>query len=126
MNDRIHPREREIEITVNSVTLMGTLTLVEGAPGLVLFVHGSGSSRFSSRNREVAKELQAGGLSSLLFDLLSREEEKVNELTRELRFDIGLLTRRVIGVTTWLAENPDTRGLALGYFGASTGAAAAL
>ena len=126
MNDRVHPQEREIEITLDSVTLMGTLIMVPGAPGLVLFVHGSGSGRFSSRNRRVARDLQAAGLSTLLFDLLLAEEEQVDQFTCKLRFDIGLLTRRVVGVTTWLAQNPDTRGLAVGYFGASTGAAAAL
>jgi pimeloyl-ACP methyl ester carboxylesterase len=122
--------ERELEIPVGTtdrtVILKGTLALVPEAAGLVLFVHGSGSSRFSSRNRYVARELQVGGLSTLLFDLLSDDEERIDEITRELRFDIGLLTRRVIGVTDWLHQAPETRDLPLGYFGASTGAAAAL
>lgn len=94
--------------------------------GLVLFVHGSGSSRFSSRNRFVARELQLAGLSTLLFDLLSEEEEKVDQFTVELRFDIERLSRRVVGVTRWLRQSSETRMLGIGYFGASTGAAAAL
>ena len=126
MNAQIGGREREIEITLGNAVLYGSRTLVPGAPGLVLFVHGSGSSRLSSRNRAVARDLQAGRLSTLLFDLLSEDEERIDEVTRELRFDIALLTERVIGVTGWLREQPDTRELPIGYFGASTGAAAAL
>ena len=126
MNADSQVEEHEIEMTLDSVVLKGMLALVPGATGLVLFVHGSGSSRFSSRNRFVAGDLQLGGLSTLLFDLLSTEEERVDQFTRELRFDIGLLTRRVVGVTDWLQQNPDTRTLGIGYFGASTGAAAAL
>ena len=126
MNADSQVEEHEIEMTLGSVVLKGMLALVPGATGLVLFVHGSGSSRFSSRNRFVAGDLQLGGLSTLLFDLLSTEEERVDQFTRELRFDIGLLTRRVVGVTDWLQQNPETRTLGIGYFGASTGAAAAL
>jgi putative phosphoribosyl transferase len=126
MNEPIPPSEREIRITLDEATLGGTLAIVPGAPGLVLFVHGSGSSRFSSRNRRVAHDLQVAGMSTLLFDLLSAEEERIDEFTGELRFDIGLLTRRVIDVSAWLARNDETSGLPMGYFGASTGAAAAL
>jgi putative phosphoribosyl transferase len=126
MNAQIGAEEREVEITVDGTVLNGSLQLVPGASGIVLFVHGSGSGRFSSRNRAVAHDLQAGRLSTLLFDLLSEDEERIDEFTRELRFDITLLTRRVIGVTGWLREQPGTRDLAIGYFGASTGAAAAL
>ena len=126
MNADSQVEEHEIEMTLGSVVLKGMLALVPGATGLVLFVHGSGSSRFSSRNRFVAGDLQLGGLSTLLFDLLSTEEERVDQFTRELRFDVGLLTRRVVGVTDWLQQNPETRTLGIGYFGASTGAAAAL
>lgn len=115
-----------VEIAVGHMLLRGDLGLVPDAPGLVLFVHGSGSSRFSSRNRAVAHDLQAAGLSTLLFDLLTEDEERIDDLTRELRFDIGLLAARVIGVTDWLLRQPDTARLAIGYFGASTGAAAAL
>ena len=126
MNADSQVEEHEIEMTLGSVVLKGMLALVPGATGLVLFAHGSGSSRFSSRNRFVAGDLQLGGLSTLLFDLLSTEEERVDQFTRELRFDVGLLTRRVVGVTDWLQQNPETRTLGIGYFGASTGAAAAL
>ncbi len=117
---------REVQIRLGATALGGTLELVSGASGLVLFVHGSGSSRFSSRNRAVARDLRSVGLSTLLFDLLSAEEERIDEITRELRFDIGLLTERVIGVTGWLAAQKETEALGIGYFGASTGAAAAL
>ncbi len=117
---------RAVEITLGEVTLKGDLELVPGSTGLVLFVHGSGSSRFSSRNRAVARDLQSGGLSTLLFDLLSEEEENIDQYTGELRFDIPLLTERVVGVTEWLFRDRETAGLSLGYFGASTGAAAAL
>ncbi len=117
---------RPVEIAIGGKVLKGDLALVPRAIGLVLFVHGSGSSRFSSRNRAVARSLQTGGLSTLLFDLLSEDEERIDEHTRGLRFDIPLLTERVIAVTRWLAAQPETRDLAVGYFGASTGAAAAL
>ncbi len=117
---------RQVEIAAGAAILRGDLELVPQAAGLVLFVHGSGSSRFSSRNRAVAEDLRHAGLSTLLFDLLSEEEERIDEYTRELRFDIPLLTERVIGVTEWLQAQPDTSRLGVGYFGASTGAAAAL
>ena len=126
MSDGTQSSERDIQIALGEVTLNGSLAMVSGASGLVLFVHGSGSSRFSSRNRQVAGYLRKGGMATLLFDLLSPEEERIDEQTRELRFDIPLLTRRVTGVTTWLAQNPQTSALPIGYFGASTGAAAAL
>ncbi len=126
MSNGTASQAREIEITLGSTVLKGTLELVPDAPGIVLFVHGSGSSRFSSRNRAVARDLQTGGLSTLLFDLLSEDEERIDEITRELRFDIGLLAERVIGVTDWLRQQQEIRDLGIGYFGASTGAAAAL
>lgn len=126
MNDALSPSGSEIQIALDGVVLNGTLALTREASGLVLFVHGSGSSRFSSRNRLVARDLQMAGMSTLLFDLLSEEEERVDQFTAEFRFDIGLLTRRVIGTSTWLSQNPQTSKLSLGYFGASTGAAAAL
>jgi putative phosphoribosyl transferase len=126
MDGRPGPETREVQITVGAVALHGTLDLVAAARGLVLFVHGSGSGRFSSRNRAVARDLQSGALSTLLFDLLSEDEERIDQYTRELRFDIGLLTERVVGVTEWLQRQPETGDLPLGYFGASTGAAAAL
>jgi putative phosphoribosyl transferase len=126
MNGEPGAEEREAEIAVGPAVLKGTLKLVPAARGLVLFVHGSGSSRLSSRNRAVARHLQSGGLSTLLFDLLTEEEERVDQFTREVRFDIGLLSERVIGVTEWLQRQPETQDLPIGYFGASTGAAAAL
>lgn len=120
------PQNRPLEIALRTVTLNGDLELLPGSPGLVMFVHGSGSSRLSSRNQAVARDLRSGGLSTLLFDLLSVPEERIDQYTRELRFDIPLLTERVIAVTDWLRAQPDTSRLTIGYFGASTGAAAAL
>ncbi len=116
----------EIRIPINSITLEGNLTIPEGAKGIVVFAHGSGSSRFSSRNRYVAQELQKEGLGTLLFDLLTAEEERIDMVTAHLRFDIDLLATRLVEVTNWLLNNPDTKKLNIGYFGASTGAAAAL
>ncbi|NJQ00343.1 dienelactone hydrolase family protein [Streptomyces zingiberis] len=95
-------------------------------PGVVAFAHGSGSSRHSPRNQEVARVLQRAGLTTLLFDLLTREEEAVDALTAEHRFDIPLLGRRLTAAVDWIARNPATRSLPVGLFGASTGAAAAL
>lgn len=116
----------EIQIPINSITLEGNLTIPEGAKGIVIFAHGSGSSRFSSRNRYVAQELQKESLGTLLFDLLTAEEERIDMITAHLRFDIDLLAHRLVSVTTWLLSNPETKNLNIGYFGASTGAAAAL
>jgi len=106
--------------------LEGDLTLPPGAHGVVLFAHGSGSSRHSPRNRQVAAELTGRGLGTLLVDLLTHAEEVDDARTRDLRFDIGLLADRLIGLVDWLAEHPETRSLPVGLFGASTGAAAAL
>jgi putative phosphoribosyl transferase len=116
----------EIQIPINSITLEGNLIIPEGAKGIVVFAHGSGSSRFSSRNRYVAHELQKEGLGTLLFDLLTAEEERIDMVTAHLRFDIDLLANRLVEVTNWLLSNHDTKKLNIGYFGASTGAAAAL
>ena len=116
----------EIQIPINSITLEGNLTIPEGAKGIVVFAHGSGSSRFSSRNQYVAQELQKEGFGTLLFDLLTAEEERIDMITAHLRFDIDLLANRLVSVTNWLLSNPDTKELIIGYFGASTGAAAAL
>jgi putative phosphoribosyl transferase len=118
MNTGAEIQGLEVEIAVGSTPLKGSLALATNASGVVLFVHGSGSSRFSSRNQAVARDLQSGGLSTLLFDLLSEDEERVDEITGELRFDIGLLSDRVIAVTGWLRQEPDTRDLGIGYFGA--------
>jgi putative phosphoribosyl transferase len=106
--------------------LNGNLTLPEGSHAIVLFVHGSGSSRHSPRNRYVARLLNETNLSTLLIDLLTLDEEVIDARTAQLRFDIGLLAERLVAATDWLTQFPDTRQLRIGYFGASTGAAAAL
>jgi len=108
------------------VTLEGNLSLPKGADGVVLFAHGSGSSRHSPRNRYVAALLNQAKLATLLVDLLTSDEEAIDMQTAHLRFDIGLLAERLVAVTDWLTQNPETRHLRVGYFGASTGAAAAL
>lgn len=118
--------EQLVKVTFGSVGLDGILTVPPEAAGIVVFAHGSGSSRFSHRNLFVADSLQKKGLATLLFDLLTRKEEEYDDRTGELRFDISLLTMRLAGATTWLSSQKQTRELALGYFGASTGAAAAL
>jgi dienelactone hydrolase len=118
--------EQEIVYTVGGAELGGSLTLVAGASGIVLFAHGSGSSRFSPRNRQVAAALNDAGLATLLIDLLTADEERVDRATAALRFDIPLLAQRLVGATDWLVEQPERARLAVGYFGASTGAAAAL
>lgn len=115
-----------VEVRCGKVSLGGDLTVPEGAVGIVLFAHGSGSSRSSPRNRFVAGRLQAGGLATLLFDLLTPEEEQVDLRTRHLRFDIELLAERLVGATDWLLDQDGLCDLDIGYFGASTGAAAAL
>jgi pimeloyl-ACP methyl ester carboxylesterase len=115
-----------VRVRAGRVTLEGDLQIPEGAVGVVLFAHGSGSSRHSTRNRYVAGQLQAAGLATLLIDLLTLEEEAVDQHTAHLRFDIPLLAERLVAATRWLGEDPSTRSLSVGYFGASTGAAAAL
>jgi putative phosphoribosyl transferase len=106
--------------------LAGDLTLPDDATGVVLFAHGSGSSRLSPRNQVVAGRLNEAGLATLLIDLLTADEERLDDYTRELRFNIPLLAGRLATCADWLATNPATRNLPLGLFGASTGAAAAL
>jgi putative phosphoribosyl transferase len=115
-----------LEIPAAGVRLEADIDVPEAALGVVLFVHGSGSSRHSPRNRYVAGELQKAGLATVLVDLLTPEEERIDAITAELRFDIGLLAERVIALTDWLRGHEPTAGLGVGYFGASTGAAAAL
>ena len=115
-----------VRILTARARLEADLCVPEGAHGLVVFAHGSGSSRFSPRNRQVAARLNASGLGTLLTDLLTRDEEAVDRDTATLRFDIGLLAQRLIGVIDWLQSNEATAGLSLNLFGASTGAAAAL
>jgi putative phosphoribosyl transferase len=121
-----NPEQRLVRIAAGRVLLEGNLSLPESAYGIVLFAHGSGSSRFSQRNRHVAELLNREKLATLLVDLLSPEEEAVDLRTAQLRFNIGLLAERLVGITDWLVGQPDTRPLRIGYFGASTGAAAAL
>ncbi|MHB0855962.1 MAG: dienelactone hydrolase family protein [Anaerolineae bacterium] len=116
----------EVSVAAGPQSLEGSLTIPEGAEGIVLFAHGSGSSRHSPRNRFVAQSLQAGGLATLLLDLLTYEEEAVDRVTGEYRFDMGLLAERLVAAIDWLAANPETQSLRLGCFGSSTGAAAAL
>ncbi len=118
--------EREVRVPVGPVELEGNLGIPDGARGTVLFAHGSGSGRHSPRNRYVAEALRAAGLATLLIDLLTPDEEEEDLRTRHLRFDVGLLSGRLAGATGWLLENPDTQELRVGYFGASTGAGAAL
>ena len=118
--------EREVRVAAGPVTLAGNLSLPRDALGIVLFAHGSGSSRHSPRNRRVARQLNEARLATLLVDLLTPQEEMVDLRTAQHRFDIGVLAERLVGATDWLAEFPDTHGLRIGYFGASTGAAAAL
>lgn len=112
----------EIDIPLTSVTLKGDLIVPNGAFGIVVFSHGSGSSRFSTRNTFVAELIRKQGMGSLLFDLLTEEEDQ----DYEKRFDIALLTQRLIEVTQWLQKNETVKALPMGYFGASTGAASAL
>jgi dienelactone hydrolase len=115
-----------VQIPDGSARLNGDLHVPVRSQGLVIFAHGSGSSRFSPRNRQVAEALESAGFATLLLDLLTREEESVDIYTTQFRFDIGLLGRRVIAAADWAAGQPSLRDLKIGYFGASTGAAAAL
>jgi dienelactone hydrolase len=117
---------REVAVVTGDVALGGGLGLPPGVHGLVLFAHGSGSSRFSPRNRAVARALRGAGLGTLLFDLLSVQEETRDARTGELRFDIPFLARRLVEVTEWARRQPELAPLRFGYFGSSTGAAAAL
>jgi pimeloyl-ACP methyl ester carboxylesterase len=117
---------KERVINVDDVELMGFLNVPANSSGIVVFAHGSGSSRFSKRNNAVATFLRDAQLGTLLFDLLTTDEERIDVLTREHRFDIPLLSARLGGAIRWLAEQPDAAGLPIGLFGSSTGAAAAL
>ncbi len=112
---------RDIELPLGAFALRGILGVPDGAAGVVLFAHGSGSSRHSPRNRFVAEALREGGLATLLVDLLTPVEEAVDVRTRHHRFDIGLLAERLVGAIDWLAEQAETRDLRVGLFGAGTG-----
>ena len=116
----------EVRIPASGATLDGNLTLVDEAIGLVLFAHGSGSSRHSPRNQFVARTLNDVGLATLLFDLLTPEEESIDLNTREHRFDIDLLAKRLVYATQWAKQQKETRDFKVGYFGSSTGGGAAL
>ena len=134
----VEPHEHIVRISVDeqkqqsmtapstNTTLEGNLIIPKAAEGIVVFAHGSGSSRQSPRNQYVAQVLNNAGLATLLTDLLTREEEEVDIKTRQHRFNIELLSKRLVAVTDWITQNPDTQKLFVGYFGASTGAAAAL
>jgi len=113
-------------VPADGVTLPADVFLPEGARGMVIFAHGSGSSRHSPRNRFVAEALKRAGLATMLIDLLTEQEEMIDERTAELRFNIPLLGRRLVAITDWVMEQPRFEVLAPGFFGASTGAAAAL
>jgi dienelactone hydrolase len=126
MNTATQSTAREVRISAGDAWLYGDLVTPAGFAGLVLFAHGSGSGRHSSRNRQVAQRLQQAGIATLLFDLLTVQEEQVDLQTREHRFDIPLLTRRMQDVTEWAWSQPELQRAPIGYFGASTGSAAAI
>lgn len=126
---RSEPMARDeglVRVDADGVTLEGNLLIPDGATGIVLFAHGSGSSRFSSRNIYVAEALREAGLATLLIDLLTASEELVDTRTAHLRFDIEMLAKRLVGTTLWLGAQPPTKALNVGLFGASTGGGAAL
>lgn len=124
MSSNMH--EKQVHVKIGKIILEGNLAIPKASEGIVLFAHGSGSSRHSPRNQYVARVLQKAGLSTLLIDLLTIDEERVDDYTAHLRFDIALLAQRLAGATDWLINNQETQHLNIGYFGASTGAAAAL
>src|SRR6266513_1928610 len=116
----------EVQIQAGPATLAGNLSIPENATAIVLFAHGSGSSRHSPRNQFVARTLNNAGLATLLFDLLTPEEEVIDARTAELRFNIKLLAERLVHATNWAKQQQQTRDLRIGYFGSSTGGGAAL
>jgi putative phosphoribosyl transferase len=118
--------ERPARIGFDGTVLEGDLAVPPGAKGIVLFAHGSGSSRFSPRNRAVASRLQDARFATMLLDLLTIDEERAEAATGQFRFDIGLLTSRLVAATRWVAQQPELQSLPVAYFGASTGAAAAI
>ena len=118
--------DQAVRIRSGSAQLDGELKVPLGATGIVLFVHGSGSSRHSRRNQYVARVIREAGVGTLLFDLLTKQEEAIDAYTGELRFNIEFLAKRLVDATDWITSQPTTQHLRIGYFGASTGAAAAL
>lgn len=126
MRSQVPAPTKAVQIKAGTAVIEGDLTVPEQASGLVIFAHGSGSSRFSPRNRAVAQTLQEGGFGTLLLDLLTRDEEAVDVRTREYRFDIKRLAQRVVAAIDWAAGQPALSSLPIALFGASTGAAAAL
>ncbi len=132
MHDRTHHTAQDagqellVHVRADEVTLEGNLTIPDVARGVVLFAHGSGSSRHSPRNRHVAQTLNDAGLATLLLDLLTADEEAIDAYTARYRFDIDLLGRRLVGAVDWLGREEETAGMPVGCFGASTGAAGAL
>ena len=123
---RLQTVKEELGIPVGALTLRGDLLVPEDAAGLVIFAHGSGSGRLSPRNQFVAEVIRRRNIGTLLFDLLTEEEESVDIYTRHLRFDVSLLAERLVAVAKWTAQQQDTDGLPKGFFGASTGAGGAL
>ena len=126
MSKAATPEKTAVKIPSGTATINGDLAIPREAKGIVVFAHGSGSSRFSPRNMRVAREINEAGMATLLIDLLTSEEEEVDVRTGQFRFDIDLLSQRLIHATRWLKDNASTKNLAIGYFGPSTGAAAAL
>jgi dienelactone hydrolase len=126
MNDDSEGNKKPVRIPAGKAAIEGDLVVPRGAKGIVLFAHGSGSSRFSPRNQYVASVLNEAGIATLLIDLLTEEEGEIDMRTGQLRFDMDLLAHRLVAATEWVKKNPKTKELAVGYFGASTGAAAAL
>jgi pimeloyl-ACP methyl ester carboxylesterase len=120
------PGKGLVHVPIDSITLDGNLLVPSGATGVVLFAHGSGSSRFSSRNRHVASMLRAANLGTLLIDLLTGREEQRDNVTGALRFDIGMLAERLVGTVEWLRARPELNKRNIGLFGASTGGGAAI
>lgn len=120
------PMKIPVRIMLDNTAIEGDLAVPKGAKGIVVFAHGSGSSRFSPRNQYVAEVLNKAGIATLLIDLLTQEEEQIDIQTAQYRFDIERLADRLAHATEWVKENPSTRNLNIGYFGSSTGAAAAL
>jgi putative phosphoribosyl transferase len=126
MTGSVVPQSLGVRIPAGEILLGADLVIPKPTMGVVVFAHGSGSSRHSNRNRYVAAELQAAGLATLLMDLLTELEESEDSISGHLRFDIPLLARRLTAATDWVSREPATRGLPVGYFGASTGGGAAL